>query len=105
MAAVRSLRNAVEENNSIAGVPELAEIISNSMSAPGLNYGTYFCEQYGRDNVYMSAPGLNDGTYFLGGQKVHVKDDKAVMADGTIWGLVSHKSILHDEVCANYSAL
>lgn len=83
MAAVRSLRNAVEENNSIAGVPELAEIISDSMSAPGLNYGTYF----------------------LGGQKVHVKDDKAVMADGTIWGLVSHKSILHDEVCANYSAL
>ena len=53
----------------------------------------------------MSTPGLNDGTYFLGGQKVYVKDEKAVLADGTIWGLVSQKSILHDEVCVNYSAL
>lgn len=83
MAAVKSIKNAVEENNSIAGVTEQVGIISDSMSTSE----------------------LNNGTYFLGGQKVYVKISKTVMADGTIWGLVSHKSILHDEVCANYSAL
>ena len=34
----------------------------------------------------MSATGLAGGTYSLGGQKVYVKDSKAVLADGTIAG-------------------
>jgi N-acetylglucosamine-6-phosphate deacetylase len=36
----------------------------------------------------MRAKGLKDGTYTLGGQTVHVKDNKATLEDGTLAGSV-----------------